>query len=158
MDYPCYCLHQSQFVGLSHCWRDYGTDCRSPWDRVLVRSVVNINCRCAAIHVISKCSCGYAVEATSNIGRKMREYALQLEGICVVEVKDTPEGPEIQRVKQSRIYLIDKNVKHTVGLYLSKFKNSAGRSLEDVIADQSVPLHQMLDDEIERVKIALSWP
>lgn len=88
----------------------------------------------------------------------MREYALPFEGFCIVEVEDTPEGPEIQKVKRSRIYLIDKNVKHTVGLYLSEYKNSAGRSLEDVIADQSVPLHQMLDDEIDREKIALSWP
>lgn len=88
----------------------------------------------------------------------MREYALQFEGFCIVEVVDTSEGPEIQKVRRSQICLFDENVEHTVVLYLSDFRDATGRSLEDVIADQSVPLHQMLDEEIKHEAVERSWP
>lgn len=88
----------------------------------------------------------------------MRNYTIPLEGHCVVEVEKTPDGLEIQKVKNAFIYLLDVNAKHSVGLRLSDFRDTAGRSLEDVIADQSVPLHQMLDEEIEKEKAETSWP
>lgn len=84
-----------------------------------------------------------------GIDVRTTEHYLPLEGMVVAEVAKTELGPEIQRINRAQLVLTNKRGGSCV-IHLSHFRDAFGRSLEQVIGEQSVELHQLLDEAIAR--------